>query len=424
MEMYKKTKLDNGLTLATNHMPNMESMAIGIWVRTGSRNESGKNSGISHFLEHMLFKGTPSRTCRKLKEEIEGRGGSLNGFTAEEVSCFLAKVSFKHANVALEVLSDMVLNASIDQKELERERGVIIEEIRMYQDLPNHKVHDILAEIMWPGNPLGLSIAGTIDSVNSILRKDIVEYRNSNYISGNIAIVLCGNLDHCAIESRIKKIFSGTVKTRPDPAKDFCNNQSKPAMKIMRKDTEQTHLCIGLHSFGKYHKDRYALGLLHVILGANMSSRLFENIREKKGLAYEIGAEVKRYRETGAFVVHAGTEHKKAKEAISCILEELRAVKEKHVTPGELKRAKEFFKVQLLMALEDTVEHMLWLGDYITSLNKLPDVKETIKNVEAVTADDIMRVSRDIFKVSGLNIAMIGAIEDREQKEIEKNIAL
>ena len=422
--MYKKTELNNGLILATNHMPSMESMAIGIWIRTGSRNENRKNSGISHFLEHMLFKGTPSRTCRKLKEEIEGRGGSLNGFTAEEVSCFLAKVSFKHTNVALEVLSDMVLNASIDQKELERERGVIIEEIKMYQDLPNHKVHDILAEIMWPGNQLGLSIAGTIDSVNSILRKDIVEYRNSNYTSGNIAVVLCGNLDHDAIESRIKKIFAGTVKTITGPTEAFCNNQSKPAMKIMRKDTEQTHLCIGLHSFGKHHKDRYALGLLHVILGANMSSRLFENIREKKGLAYEIGAEVKRYHETGAFVVHAGTEHKKAKEAIICILEELRAVKEKHVTAGELKRAKEFFKVQLLMALEDTIEHLLWLGDYITSLNKLPNVKETIKNVEAVTADDIRRVSRDIFNASGLNIAMIGAIEDREQKEIEKNMVL
>ncbi|MEK7868592.1 MAG: pitrilysin family protein [Candidatus Omnitrophota bacterium] len=180
--MCKKTELNNGLTLVTNHMSNMESMAIGIWIRTGSRNEDEKNSGMSHFLEHMLFKGTPSRSCRKLKEEIEGRGGSLNGFTSEEVSCFLAKVSFKHQDIALEVLSDMVLNASIDEKELERERGVIIEEIKMYQDLPNHHVHDILAEIMWHGNSLGLSIAGSIDSVSSVLRKDIAEYKNANYV--------------------------------------------------------------------------------------------------------------------------------------------------------------------------------------------------------------------------------------------------
>ena len=424
MEMYKKTKLDNGLTLVTNYMSNMESLAIGIWIRAGSRNENEKNSGISHFLEHMLFKGTSSRTCRKLKEDIEGRGGSLNGFTAEEVSCFLAKVSFKHMDIALEVLSDMVLNASVDQKELEREAGVIIEEIKMYQDLPNHHVHDILAEIMWPGNSLGFSIAGTIDSVKAISRKDIVGYRDSNYIPENIVIALCGNLEHGAIESRLKKIFAGSLGIKSAKTEAFRNNQSQPRIKILHKDTEQAHLCMGLHSFGKNHKDRYGLSLLHIILGANMSSRLFENIREKKGLAYEIGAEVKRYNETGAFVVHAGTEHKKAKEAIVCILKELKEIKEKHVTAGELKRAKEFFKVQLLMALEDTVEHMLWLGDYAISLNKLPNVEEAIKKAEAVTVEDIRRVSQAIFNSSGLNVAMIGSIKDGEIKEIEKELVL
>jgi len=424
INMYKKTKLDNGLTLVTNHMPNMESMAIGIWIRTGSRNENEKNSGISHFLEHMLFKGTPSRNCRKLKEEIEGRGGSLNGFTAEEVSCFLAKVSFKHGRIALEVLSDMVLNASIDQKELERERGVIIEEIKMYQDLPNHYVHDILAGIMWPGNSLGFSIAGTMDSVNSILRNDIVEYKNSNYIPRNIVVVLCGNVDHDAMESMLKKIFAVHAGIKTKSAETFHNNQSRPRIKVMDKDTKQTHLCVGLHTFGKAHKDRYALGLLHVILGANMSSRLFENIREKKGLAYEIGAEVKRYNETGAFVIHAGTEHKKAGKAIRCILEELKEIKKNYVAAGELERAKEFFKVQLLMALEDTIEHMLWLGDYEASFNKLPETADIIKKIEAVTADDIRRVSQNIFNSSGLNVAMIGSLEDRERKEIEKNMIL
>ena len=422
--MYKKTKFDNGLTLVTNHMPNMESMAIGVWIKAGSRNEDEKNSGISHFLEHMLFKGTPSRNCRKLKEEIEGRGGSLNGFTSEEVSCFLAKVSFKHQDTALEVLSDMVLNASIDRMEFERERGVIIEEIKMYQDLPNHYVHDILAEIMWPGNPLGFPITGSIDSVSAILRKDIVEYRDARYASEDIVIVLCGNLDHDEIESKIKKIFAGSVKRKNKPARAFSNNQTRPAIRIMHKDTEQAHLCVGLHSFGKNHKDRFALGLLHIILGANMSSRLFENIREKKGLVYEIGTEIKRYSETGAFVVHAGTEHRKARETISCILKELKDTKEKHVTAGELKRAKEFFKVQLLMALEDTLDHMLWLGDYAISFNKLPETADIIKKVEAVRADDIRRVAQAIFNSSGLNIAMIGALEYREQKEIEKELAL
>ncbi|MDO8603067.1 MAG: pitrilysin family protein [Candidatus Omnitrophota bacterium] len=422
--MYKKTELANGLTLVTNHMPNMESLAAGIWIRTGSRNENEKNSGISHFLEHMLFKGTPSRDCRKLKEEIEGRGGSLNGFTSEEVSCFLAKVSCKHMDVALEVLSDMVLNASVKQDELDRERGVIIEEIKMYQDLPNHYVHDMLAEIMWRGNPLGFSIAGSIESASAILRKDIVKYRDENYISGNMVIVLCGNLDHEALESRVKKIFSRAAKGKTGPVESFSNSQSRPRIKIVDKDTKQSHIAIGLHSFGRSHKDRYGLGLLHIILGANMSSRLFENIREKKGLAYEIGADVKKYKETGAFVVHAGTEHKKAREAIMCILKELKEIKESHVTAGELKRAKEFFKVQLLMALEDTMGRMLWLGDYATSLNKLPDREGIIKKIDAVTADDIKRVAQGIFKTSGLNIAIIGEFKDKECKEIEKELAL
>lgn len=423
--MYKKIDFDNGLTLVTNHMPNMESMAMGIWIKAGSRNENEKNSGISHFLEHMLFKGTLSRTCKKLKEDIEGRGGSLNGFTAEELSCFLAKVSYKHASVALEVLSDMILNAAIDHKEVERERGVIVEEIRMYQDLPNHRVHDILSEIMWPGNPLGFPVTGTIDSVKAISRKDIVMYRDLSYVPENIVIVLCGNVDQKDVELKIKNIFaSRIVKTKTNPVENFCTNQSGPRIKVLRKDTEQAHLSMGLHSFGRNHRDKYALGLLHVILGANMSSRLFENIREKKGLAYEIGTEVRRYSETGAFVVHVGTEHKKVKKAISCILEELKEVKENYVRTGELKRAKEFFKVQLLMALEDTLEHMLWLGDHVTSLDKLPNREEIVKKVEAVTQDDIRRVSRDIFNGSGLNVALIGDLGNKEQKEIEKELEL
>jgi len=422
--MYRKTRLDNGLTLVTNHMPNMESLAIGIWIRAGSRNENSRNSGISHFLEHMLFKGTPARNCRKLKKEIEGRGGSLNGFTSEELSCFLAKVGFKHQDIALEVLSDMVLNASIEEKEFNRERGVIVEEIKMYQDFPNHHVHDILSEIMWPENPLGFSIAGSVSSVNSILRKDMIGYRDANYVPGNIVIVLCGNLDHAAAESKVKKIFNGAAKGKAGKAEPFCNKQSKPCVKILNKDTKQAHLCMGLHSFGKNHPDKFVLGILHIILGANMSSRLFENVREKRGLAYEIGTEIKRYNETGAFVVHAGTEHKKTREAAACILNEFKKIKKEHVAAGELRRAKEFFKVQLLMALEDTLEHMLWLGDYAASLDKLPDRQEIIKKVESVTADDIKRVSRTIFRGSGLNMAVIGEFDDRERKEIEKELVL
>ena len=422
--MYKKTILDNGLTLVTNRMPHMESVAVGIWINTGSRNEIKENSGISHFLEHMLFKGTASRSCRKLKEEIEGRGGSLNGFTSEEISCFLSKVSIKHLDIALDVLSDMVLNASIAEKDVERERAVIIEEIKMYQDLPNQHVHDILSEIMWPDHQLGRPIAGDIETVTFITPKDIHQYKNANYIPGNIVIVLCGNLDHEAAAKKVSTIFKNKTGQSRRHFSIFHNTQAKPCIKILRKETEQTHMCMGLHSFGKTHKDRFVASLLHIILGANMSSRLFENIREKKGLAYEIGTEIRKYRETGAFIVHAGIEHKNVRETIRVILQELKKIKNEEVSAGELKRAKEFFKTQLLMALEDTLELMLWLGEYMITLGKLPDKNEIVNKIEAVKAKDIRRVADTIFKPSHLNIALIGEIRDEEEKAIDRDLGL
>ena len=331
-------------------------------------------------------------------------------------------MSGEHLDTAIDLLSDMVLNASLNKSDVDRERTVIIEEIKMYQDLPNHHVHDILGELMWPEHPLGMSIAGSIESVSSISRESLSDYKNKNYISKNMAVVICGNLGKLDIQGRVKKIFGACPKKEDIVSDDFKNSQSGPRIRILNKGTAQSHLAIGLHSFGRQHKDRYALNLLHIILGANMSSRLFESVREQKGLAYEIATEVKRYKETGAFVVHAGTEHKKVKEAVSVIIKELRKIKELAVTKDELRRAKEFFKVQLLMALEDTVEHMLWLGEGMISFGKLPDKKEIIKKVEAITEDDITRVSNAIFKSQNLNLALIGALNENEQKDIEKEL--
>jgi len=405
-------------------MPHMESLAVGIWISIGSRNEDSSQGGISHFLEHMLFKGTANLSSRKLKEEIEGRGGSLNGFTGEEVTCFLVKVSGQHLNIALDILSEMVLNASLKKEDIERERTVIIEEIKMYKDMPSHHVHDILSELMWKNHPLGLPIAGSIETVSAISRENLLRYKKANYIPKKIAIVLCGNLKHCPEIEEIGRIFKANVKEADSPINKFNNTQKEPRLKIFYKDTEQTHLAMGLHSFGREHKDRYVLGFIHIILGANMSSRLFENVREEKGLAYEIGTEIKRYNDAGAFIVHAGIEHKKVKDAIALIIKELRKIKKEAVSKNELERAKEFFKVQLLMALEDTIEHMLWLGDRLSAVNKLPNKEEIIKKVESVTISDIKRVSKEIFDKKNLNVALIGAIKDKEAKDIEKELVL
>lgn len=423
--MYKTTTLPNGLRIATNYMSNKESCAVGIWIKTGSRNENKKISGISHFLEHMLFKGTPLRNCRKIKEEIEGRGGSLNGFTSEETTCFLAKVGHSHLEIALDVLIDMVLNASLKTMEIERERAVIVEEIKMYQDLPSHYVHDLLSELMWEGHELGMSIAGTMNSVGSMTRKDIFDYKSLTYTSDKIVVTICGNIiNQDRAYKKINSLFRNCRKKDEKPLNLFKNTQSHQRIKIFNKETAQSHLCLGFHSPGREHKDKYAIYLLNIILGANMSSRLFENVREKKGLAYEIGSEIKKYKETGAFIVNAGIEHKKVPQALALILSELKKIKKTYVHEDELKRAKEFFKVQLLLSLEDSLDHMLWLGGRLITTDKLPDKAEIIKHIESVEIEDIKRVAAYIFNTDNLNMALIGTLKDTEQKQVERELIL
>jgi len=422
--MYKKIDLDNGPRVILNHMPNMESAAIGVWIAAGSRNEKREISGLSHFLEHMIFKGTPTRSCRKIKEEVEGRGGSLNGFTSEEVTCYLAKVSGCHVNVALDVLSDMALHAKMDKKDIEIERPVIIEEIKMYRDLPNHHVHDVLNELMWPGHSLGFPVAGNVQSVKSITRQDIVGYKRTNYTPRNMTVVLSGNLNEAAAIKKISRIFRADPRKRPSRFIRFNNRQRVPQLKILYKDTEQSHLCMGLRTFGKMHKDRYALNLLHIILGANMLSRLFENVREKRGLAYEIGTEIKRYKDTGVFKINAGIENSKVREAVGVIINELKKIKTKGVSASELKMAKEFFKVQLSLAIEDTLNHMIWLGEHVLASGRLPDKEDIVKNIDAVSINSLKRVARDTFKNKNLNLALIGPLKDKDQEEIEKELNL
>ena len=422
--MHKKIDLNNGIRIVLNHMPHMTSVSTGIWVASGSRNETKRISGISHFLEHMVFKGTQKRSSRKIKEEIEGRGGSLNAFTSEEVTCFLAKTDGSLVDTTLDVLSDIVLCAKLDKKDIDREKTVIMEEIKMYRDIPGYYVQDLLGEAMWPDHPLGYSIAGDIKSVGSFMRKDFLEYRDKNYIPENILVALCGNFNEKKVIQKIKKVYQMKKQKNSTPPIGFNNTQSRPQISVLDKPTEQSHISMGLHAFGKLHEDRYALSLLHIILGANMSSRLFENVREKKGLAYKIRSEVKRYKDTGAFLVHAGTEHKKVKEAVNLIIKELKRIKNEPVPLKELKRAKEFFKMQFSLALEDTMERMLWLGEHAVSLNKLPDKNEIIRKISSVSSDDIKRVAKNIFTDKRVSLALIGPIKDKERKELEKELSL
>jgi predicted Zn-dependent peptidase len=413
--MYKKTNLENGIRIITNRMPGMQSVALGVWIKVGGRHESADNKGVGHYLEHLTFKGTRKYSLRELKESIEGVGGSLNGFTSEELTCYLVKIPSRHLPLALDILSDMVINPLIPEEEVEKERTVILEEIKMYKDQPHSFVYDLLDELLWPGHPLGMSISGTPESVSRLKREDIASFQKKYYTPSNIIVSAAGLLGHEKLAAAAGKIFSHLEVKNMNTFLEAKEEQAKPQLKIFHKDTEQTHLALGFHSFRRDHPLRHALGLLHVILGGNMSSRLFNEVREKRGLAYEIGTHVKRFQDTGSFIVHAGIDNRKVEEAIRVILEELGRVRDALASEDEFKRAREFYTGQLTLALEDTLDTMLWIGESTATLDKTYALDEILAQVKKVKRQDVQRVAKTIFEEKNINLALIGPLKEREE---------
>ena len=414
-ESYKKTIFDNGLRIIAHPMPGMQSVALGIWIKVGGRYEAPEFKGISHFLEHILFKGSKKYSCRKIKESIEGVGGALNGFTSEELTCYLVKMPSRYIDLALKVLSDMVINPKFPQKEIEKEKTVIIEEIKMYKDLPQSYVYELLDELLWPNQPLGLTISGTVESVRSIGREALSSFKEQYYVPANIVVSVAGKFDRSKLENSIKNIFCANGKKKINKFLPVVEKQAQPQLKIFSKETEQTHLALGFHGFSRSHPLRQALALLHIILGANMSSRLFNEIREKRGLAYEIGTQVKRFQDTGAFIVHAGIDNRKVTEAVGLILEELKKVKQSLVSLDEFKRAKEFYLGQLMLALEDTLDHMFWIGESTSTLDTTYSLAQIIREVNKIKREDLRVAARNILKEENLNLALIGPLKGSEQ---------
>ena len=417
--MHKVDVLDSGLKVATKPMTQMESVSIGAWIRAGGRYEDEKNSGISHLLEHILFKGTEKRDMMTIKQEIEGRGGSFNGFTSEEHTCYLVKVLSKDIELGIDILSDMVLNPKMAEEEIKKEKSVIIEEINMYKDIPAHYVHEILAEIMWPGQPLGMPLSGTVESVSAITRNELKAYKEKYYHPKNMLLMATGKIKEDDFLKLSKKYLPGADAKKGSEFLKVNVKQSSPLVKVYFKQTEQTHLALGVHSLDRSHPDRYAMSLLNIILGANMSSRLFHIVRDEMALCYEISSGVRKYEDCGAFVVSAGVDNKKLVKALEVSLGELARIKKEPVGKDELGRAKEYYKGQLLFALEDTMSHMLWLGEKIISGEKDFSIKSILDRIDAVNPDDLMRVSKETFKDEFLNLAVIGPIkEDKILNEV------
>ncbi len=421
--MYKKSKLNNGLRIITKRLSGVQSLSLGIWISIGSRFETVAQKGISHFLEHLLFKGSKKYSCRAIKESIEGVGGALNGFTSEELTCYLVKIPSRYLASALDILSDMVLNPTLKPADVEKEKTVILEELKMYKDLPQSFCLELLDELLWPHQPLGSPVIGTAGSVRNINRDISSSFQQAHYTPANIVISAAGLIDHDLLAKKVSAIFSERSCGKLNKFNPAQDNQAKQQLKIFHKDTEQTHMALGFHGLKRDHLLKHAQAMLHIILGANMSSRLFNQVREKRGLAYEIGTGLKRYHDTGAFLVHAGIDNRKVRPCLELIFQELGKIRDKLVSIDEFKRAKEFYLGQLMLALEDTMEYMLWMGESMACLDKVYTLEEVVKEVNKVSIEDLRQVAGQIFKHEKINLALIGPL-GKEQKKIYAKLNL
>lgn len=421
--MYKIREYGNSVRLVYRKMKGVSSVALGFWVNAGSRNEPAATNGVSHFLEHLLFKGSKKYSGDQIKENIEGLGGSLNAFTSEENTCYYAKFLGRHLKKVFGVLSDMVLHPVLKESDIEKERTVIIEEIKMYKDLPQFQVAEVFDELLWPHHPLGRNIAGSIETVRAISRGVLSGYHSQWYSPANIVIACAGDLDEELLEDSVERIYAGLKAAAVGRIEPFVAHHQGPQIKLVAKDIEQTHIHIGFPSLWRAHRDRFVQGLIHVILGGNMSSRLFNEVREKKGLAYEIATHVKRLKDTGVFFVHAGIDSRNLVEASRVIFQELDRMSHQKVPAGELRRAKDFLTAQSEMALDDTMEHMLWIGDSLMNLGFLQTKEEVRRHIERISAADILRVAEEMISWRRLYVAAVGPGVDAYQEKMRQMAA-
>ena len=410
--------LPGGLGLLQQPMPHAQSVAVGVWVRAGGRYEPAALAGVSHFVEHVLFKGTRRWSCEQLKQRVEGVGGSLNGFTAEEFTCYMAKVPHRHGRKAVEVLAEMVCRPTFNARDIDKEREVIVEEIRMYEDAPGQLVHDLFNQLLWPDHPLGTLLSGTIDTVRRITRQELMRYWRERYQPHHMVVTCTGVLEPDVMARHVRRAFA---TSRHGPCRAFPRAprpRRGPQVRVWNKPTEQTHLCVGTYAIPRTHPDRFALELLHVLLGANMSSRLFREVRERRGLVYEIGTQIKRFEDTGAFVISAGCDTGKLLPTVQTIITELSRIRRGPIGRAELRRAKDYYAGQLLMGLEDTMEHMLWIGEQAVTVGRIADPKALLVHLERVGARDIRRVARQLFVTQKLHLAIVGPVTEPDASRL------
>ena len=406
--MFQRAVLDNGLTVLTSSMPHTRSVSMAVFIGAGSRYESDELAGASHFLEHLLFKGTKNwPTARELSEAVEGLGGMMNASTDREMTVYWCKVASDHARQALAVLSDMMLNPILDSSEMEKEREVVLEELRMTNDIPINRVDLLIDEIMWPDQPMGRDVGGSQDSVRGITKDQILEYIRHQYNPSNAVITVAGNISH---EETVDALAEALREWKPEKSESWYpvqNGQESPRIGVEQRKTDQAHVCIGLPGLHIAHPDRFVLGLMNVILGEGMSSRLFLDLRENQGLAYDVHSSLNLFRDCGSLVVYCGVEPKKTQRAITSILEELHGL-QANIPESELTKARELSKGRMLLRMEDSRAVAMWMGAQETLVGNVRTVDEVVELIDAVTIEDIERVAKDLIKEEKLSLAVVG----------------
>jgi predicted Zn-dependent peptidase len=409
--MYRVSRHKNGLAVATAEMPHMASVSLGIWVAVGGRYEPAALSGVSHFIEHILFKGTRHRTAKQISQDVEGMGGYLNAFTTEEHTCFFSKARHDRFNQLLDVLMDMFLNSTFDAAEIDKERNVIKEELAMYLDQPQHQVQELLSETLWPSQPLGRSLTGTVETLNHMSRTALVEYQRENYVSGSTLVAAAGNLNHDKIVKAVSKYaihFPRGARPAFAPAKD---RQKAPVVRLISKPTEQTQLALGVRTCSRHSERRFALRVLNTILGENMSSRLFQVVREDHGLAYSIGSSLGFFEDVGTLVVSAGIETEKLTHALKLIIRELQRLRTTLVTPAELRRARDYLIGQIDLSLEGSENQMMWLAEHLLGYGKIIPPSVIKDRLCTVKAHEIRSVAREFIIPEHLNLALVSPLK-------------
>ena len=413
--MFKKTTLKNGLRIITVPQKSTKAVTILVLVATGSKYEKKEINGISHFLEHMFFKGTKKRpTPITIAEPLDRVGGIYNAFTGEEYTGYFAKVDAKHFDLALDIISDIYLNSKLDSKEIKKEKRVIIEEINMYYDHPSSYVQSLWNEVLYGDQPAGRDIAGTKESVSKISRKQLIDYMKTQYTASNTIVCIAGNISDKSI-NKIKKYFSN-IKDKETIKKPLViERQTKPNCLLKNKRTDQTHFCLGVRGYDLFHAQRFTLGLLGLILGGMMSSRLFIKVREQLGLAYYVKTAVSSDPDTGFLVTQAGVDNSRVEKAISAILNEYRKMAKYKISAKELKKAKDHFKGKMALLFEASDAQASFYGSQELLEKKILTPEQIYAKINKVKVNDILKVSKDIFRPEKLNLALIGPFKDKEK---------